>query len=103
MRKVTFLNVHDSVKHSILVDAPTDIIAVRLGWDAFLMRRTHQRYPTPLKEDFALYSVVEIKETESGGECSVHEDNIGNRQVKGKAVRTPRTPRREPDNNTESH
>jgi hypothetical protein len=60
--KVTYLGTKRGVKHEVIVDAPTSHVALRLAWDAFAARRVSQRYSAPLMEDYALYSVVEIKE-----------------------------------------
>ena len=56
--RVTFMNIKHSTRHEVLVEAETHIIAQRLGWSAFVDLRESQRYGTPLKEDYFIYSVV---------------------------------------------
>jgi hypothetical protein len=60
--RVTYLCIRDSIKHGVFVNAASEHIARRIGWDAFVERRVSQRYPIPLKEDFALYSIVEMSD-----------------------------------------
>lgn len=59
MYRVTYLDIKHGTRHLVRVNAPTAHIAERNAWDVFVLLREQHRYGTPLKEDFALYSIVE--------------------------------------------
>jgi hypothetical protein len=56
--RITYVNKQHSTRHEVTVEAPTSIIAQRLGWEAFTELRHGQRYGVPLKDDYFVYSVV---------------------------------------------
>lgn len=60
--RVTYLDIRHSIKHEVNLTADSEHIAARNGWDLFTLLREAHRYGTPLKDDYAIYSVVEIKD-----------------------------------------
>ena len=60
--RVTYLDIRRSTKHEVNVEAASQFIAERNAWDVFVLLREQHRYGTPLKEDYATYSVVETSD-----------------------------------------